>query len=378
MLVYFSILVLLLTTVTEYCSAEATSTSAVVCSGSITEVAFRGDPAKNLILSSNYSDFKVTIAIDGRYLVNISEPDGVERYDSFDGTDTYCLEYWNSKVTTEKAIPLAFISHGCFPYDNRVIIAGVLWTVFGSGTFFHTNTSSAAYPLPFRMARLDASVYGFRYDAQIEGREPFLPTTIVYYRDTNSDLSLENPLANSELDAITDPNDLDKYKKQIAWLKKRYDKNDFRAVDLISDNFTNVGGIAIPKTFTVRAFNPKWEDTPTIIVSGQVFTTDAVIINSGFQPPIKAQIEVVDNRFRWRNGASTIDGIVYPMNSKVTWRNATDPYLVNMFQQEGKFPQTIMTFSVKKSVIICVLLFVFTAFPVWLVWRHPHRKAESK
>ena len=60
----------------------------VLCSGQITEDAFRGDPQANDILYSIRSEFRATVAADGRYLLVINEEDGRERHFAFDGLDT--------------------------------------------------------------------------------------------------------------------------------------------------------------------------------------------------------------------------------------------------------------------------------------------------
>ncbi len=355
-----------------------------MCSGVLSELTFRGNPTNNEILETNHSDFKVTVASDGRYLLDLQGVDGGVQYYAFDGTDTFIVKYWkgslvntNPQTLNGQRIPICFISAGCFPYDNRTYRGGALWCVFGSGSFFHTNLASSDYPIPILASRINASAYGYRFEAKVENRAPFLPTEIVYYTDLKSELPIDAPLTNPHLNAPTDPSNPEEYQDEIRRQKRKYPKDNFRVADLISRDFTNVAGMTVPQHFKMRIFHPHWPTVPLMVIAGNVSQFKPTMADNNFRPPVRAVIDVSDERFRWRDKSATVDNITYPMTPKDKWRSSTDPHLVAMFQQEIGYPQSTLNVSRRKVVVICFMFVVFIALPLWLAWSKWFKKDRS-
>jgi len=380
----------------------------VISSGILNETMFNGkNPVPN---ESSKNEFQATVSTDGRWFLQISPIHGINDpmygkkdtiYMSFDGSDTYFCQYSEAVIGITNGRPgligtqplsdrsqLSYISEGNYPYSpfDSQKRAHILWLVYGAGKSIH-DSKQENMPLPWLAARWTPLSYGFRLESDLSPNLPYIPISLRFIRDSKLDLQDENnEYSRPEIDIPEDKEGLLRQQDELNQRKTKW-HNGANAGILKTGVFTNISEFSMPLTFTFTTFlssgNPRrlYEATVTNVVIRQIDE----VAQKGFQPPILANLSVLDTRFRFRDASHNVDKIYYKIDKNESWQPKDSPELQKMNVAFIKSPSisartrfSILSDKLKRLIIGGIFLIVTLVPVIFLLRFRPTVGGEKK
>lgn len=378
----------------------------VTLSGVLTFQMFAGEKAVVKGMSST-NTFRVSLSSDGRYsfevhpLYSSGIMQGKEHviYLTFDGTDTYFVEYTEAMTGMIKNRPgitdtqpidqkwnEAYISSGNYPFSplEQQKRVHMLWLVFGAGKYIH-DTQPKTIPLPWVAARWNLLPYGFRLEQELTADFPYIPRRLELIRDPSLD--------KSDLEAEWDRPEVDKPASEAMFQVGNQDlqqrnNSEFKPGDvacrLVTENYTNYNNLSVPLFFKIEGFLPpmKSKDHVRRRYVGWVTNIADLSESEVFRPPVIGKTMISDSRFRYRDRSRQVDRIDYKLNANEEWKSTNDAALKNLFEIElvSRRAQRFIAGRTQKIKLFAgaTFLIIAVAVPMLIYRRSTRRLGRSR
>jgi hypothetical protein len=209
-----------------------------------------------------------------------------------DGSMVYQLHRFNTNFMSGRNEASAVIHPGEVPVGFNQMLHD-LWIGLGSAAYFQSLggvTEGFVFPL---VATPDQAEYSgdFRVCAswRLQPTEPYLPIEVAF--------------TESRADRVADPSSTE--------------PSAFTNSHFLVESWTNLSGLKLPRSFTVRHFVLSNEE-PLLRARSEVTVTNYHMLNAQafFDPPLPGQTLVRDNRFLYSDGARQSDHFTYWISNR--------------------------------------------------------------